>query len=299
MSDANIVLVYYGPRGSGKSLSMTADLVIGMVYGKNVWANYPIKFKYDDGKELKEYSSKPLEIDNLVKMDPEIKDGVIALDEFNLWCSNRSSGAIVNRMLNAWCQLIRKRNISVYITCQDFHTLDRQWRWQTDVVVECSDLHYRYKQLPRGKCIGQKLLDWSGYFTGHAIYARSASEIDIAWSNATRRILAKGDLFWNCYDSWTEFDILDAMSKYEIERTVKVISKDDLDKPFVIDKPDAGAVSDFKEALKLVYKPGTVITKQQLYESMRGMGYQGDDTNLEKTAWKIGIQPANGGYKVG
>jgi len=221
----SIVATFCGGRGSGKTLSMSTEGALRLVAGENVWANYPIAFKYiDKNGKMRILKSRNVDIEDLVSFKTEIRDGAVLLDELNLWAGNRNSQALVNRLLNSWIQIIRHRKLSVFITCQAFESLDKMIRWQTDVVCVCSDLSFRYSNLKEGEYISQRVTDWSGVFTGRPLFHWNDME-DLARNTATR--ILHGARFFDIYNTESEYDILKAMTRYEVHRETKIIGRMD------------------------------------------------------------------------
>lgn len=218
----SIVEAYCGGRGSGKTLSMSVAGAFGMKHGKQVWSNYPIKFhtRNENGEKIN-YESHLIEIEDLITFRKDINNGYVLLDELNLWASNRGSNAIINRLLNSWIQLIRHRKLCIYLTTQAFETLDKVIRWQTDLICECFDLSFKYSNLKEGQLISQKITDYSGVFTGRPL--TKLDDYDQVMRNTTVRIL-RGIKFHGIYDTMSEFDILKAMTRYEVQRETKVIA---------------------------------------------------------------------------
>jgi len=215
----NIVVVFTGGRGSGKTLSMSVEGYIRMLMGQKCFANYTIKKRLG----YQWYKAIPVDISDLVTFNQEIRDGCILLDEWNLWCGSRGAASLANRLFNSWLQLLRKRNLSLFITTQSFKSLDKFIREQTDMIVECFDLSFRYSGLREGAFINQTMTDYSGYFTGKPLYRYDDWD---AWAHNTKTRMLRGYRFFGLFDSWSEYDILEAMTKFQVERETKLITKD-------------------------------------------------------------------------
>jgi len=287
---SNVVVVFYGGRGSGKTLSMTVEGVITMALrGRQVWANYPIAFNFrrDDGS-VELLKSNTLEVEDLITFKQEIRDGLILLDELNLWASNRGHASLVNRLLNSWCQLIRKRNLSVYIATQSFNSLDKFFRFQTDLTILCSDLRFRYRGLPEGACIGQRITDWSGMFTGRAIENEGMAAIREARERNTRVRMLMAKRFWGVYDSWSEVDILEAMTQYTVSRDTKMISRDDMGQAYITDGLDK-VIADIIRESQRISPGGETFFKEDLHNTLRAKGLTGGDRYISKQLDEAGF----------
>jgi hypothetical protein len=225
MVDISLAVVYCGARRNGKTLSMTIEGVTSLINGENVWSNYPIEFDFRNKKgDINHYKSYPIDMPDLLAIQKTntIRDGKILLDEWNLFCNARRSGALSSVIFSGVVQLIGKRNLSLYISAQDFQTLDRNIRWQCDITVECFDLFFKYRNLKKGSFISQTITDWSGVLTGHAL--KKWDDYQTRLRNTQSRI-ARGTPFFDCYPTGFEYDVLDVMStKYNIERQEMVIN---------------------------------------------------------------------------
>ncbi len=286
---ASVVVVWCGPRGSGKTLSMSVEGAIALVNGMPVWANYPISFdvRYSAGR-IVHYESIPVEIEDLITFKPEIRDGLILLDELNLWASNRGHAGMVNRLLNSWIQLIRKRGLSLQITTQSFHSLDIMIRWQCDLSITCKDLHFSNHRLPEGAAIGQRLTDQSGMFTGHDMYEWGKPGPEEFKRNSRYRTL-NGRRFWGIYDSWTEFDILQAMTKYQVNRAVRTIGQDDMTGAYEAGSGDWA--QDLAATIKNDYPRGGVFDQASLFEQLQSRGATGGKRRLANLLESAGFIP--------
>ena len=293
---SSYVELYLGGRGSGKTLSMSVQALLDMLNGKQCWANYPIRFKYrsSDGV-VTEFSSHKLEIEDLITFKPDIRDGVICLDELNLWASSRGSMSVVNRLLNSWIQLIRKRKLDIYIACQLLNTLDRIFRDQCDVVIECFDMSHKFRSLPEGALIYHTITDWSGLFTGRPI---------MKWDNLeergrnTRYRYLNARRFWGIYDSWTEFDILQALTQYQVKREVRVIDQAGNALTFEpAPNIDMGneRLGVLRDWLKQTYPGG--ISREDMAKGLREGGYGNTPSEIKKVIWELGAIEKKDGYQ--
>ena len=264
-----MVLVFYGGRRLGKTLSMTAQAVKMLYRGANVWANYNISFFVrDQDGTLTHYQSRPLDLEDILMMQrkDEIRDGVAMLDEWNLWCNSRRSGQNSNYIFNGVTQLIGKRNLSFYITTQSFTSLDKMIRFQCDLTIYCTDLHYRYRNIPKGYRISQYITDWSGYLTGRPIL--NDGDKYAQFRNSFTRIL-KGNKFHGCYDTGFEFDVLDVMTtKYSMDSEYRKIGTDGI----VAKEADVNATRGKIGRMAGIYPTGTVFTKQEMEEMLAEEG---------------------------
>ena len=281
----SIVAAYVGARGSGKTLGMSIEAVFYMLAGKTVISNYPVKFSFqDEDGQVRHYESIPLDMQALVTFDKSIKDGIILLDEFNLWCNSRTSGTIANRLLSIIFQMIRKRHLSVYIACQDFRTLDKNIRFQTDIICECFDLSFRYPNLKPGTHISQMITDYSGIVTGRALYKGDDA---FAWQRNTKTRILHAYKFWNVYETYTEFDPFAAMTKYTMKPKQMVINVNDDGGYRGVEAEETVKMMmrEFREA----YPEKTTFPAEEMSEMMASYGVEGDPRMLGKLLKKVGF----------
>jgi hypothetical protein len=217
-SEDSVCCCFTGPRGSGKTLSLSYFGCIDLAKGKRVWSNYPIEFGFwhhaPDGRVWPQvYKSLPLDMESLILFDKGIAEGVVLLDELNLWLDSRASLSVFNKLISKLFTMIRHRKLSVYMSTQDLRWLDRRIQFQVDAHCACTDLSYKYKALPRGVWIAQVWRDLSGLFTGTSFYD-SGREFHTTF---------RGDGFWRCYSSWTEFNPFDIDTNYRIKKKTRDI----------------------------------------------------------------------------
>ncbi len=284
----NLVRVFCGGRGSGKTLSMSIVGALALIKGYNVFANYPIRFAYRRRDGIRRVcESTPVEIEDLITFKPFIRDGFVLLDELNLWASNRGSSSLVNRLLNGWIQLMRKRNLAVGITVQAFETLDKFLRWQTDMTFVCYDMHYRYRNLPKGALISQRVTDWSGILTGRPV---AEGDFQSRERNTWYRKL-KAMRFHGIYATNKEFDILKAMRKVQVERPVTLISADGTAMPAEALK----GVKEMADTIRQLYPNGARFEASTMAEQLKTWGVNTDADTLDKLLNRTGFKKKNMG----
>ncbi len=119
------ILLYKGARGSGKTLTMTAD---AYTYWKNGWrvlANYDTSF------------AEPISNEEILLLDKEsnVENCVLCLDELQIFFDSRSSMAKQNQKFSNFVQQIRKRNIILLCTTQFVGTVDLRLRQHIDIMA--------------------------------------------------------------------------------------------------------------------------------------------------------------------
>lgn len=227
--DLALCVCYTGTRGSGKTLSMTIHAFLKMAYSdKKVWSNYPIEGTavFPDGS-TKYCASVPLNMESLYVFDKGLAQGIVCIDEVNLWSDSRRSMSVTNRLINSILTLIRHRQLSFYFTVQNENWLDNRVRYQIDTLIRCQDMAFKYPKLEFGNFIQLSARDMSGYNTGYPY-----SETGRVYT----QVLQKGKNFWGCYDTESEFDVLGTQAiKYKVApKTKTIVVGDDV---FDLDEP--------------------------------------------------------------
>jgi hypothetical protein len=234
MKDSSVI-VFDGPRGSGKTLSAAWECAMRMVWdNENIISNVPISFELlEENGALKHYESKPLSIDNVITMAENLRDATIFWDEMGLDAYSRTSSAVKNRLISLVFTLIRKRGLRFVITTQATRFIDSNIRFQMDAIVNCFDMSYKWhyqntpdggkRRLRRGEYISQTWKDISGIFTG--------TQYEMDGRSYPR--LFHSSIAWGIYDTNLEFDVLESQSKYKINMGTKLITKGDMESSVV------------------------------------------------------------------
>lgn len=217
--DLGYCYVLTGARGSGKTLFMSYLGIEAMAKGHNVWSNYKIHWELPKlGGGFRHLESQPLDMNALFRFDKDLNQGYVLVDEINLWCSARRSMAVANRLLNSVLQLMRKRRLTFIFTTQNFKWLDNQLRFQTDVHIMCRDQYFLHPgELRKGERITLVFQDMSGVKTG-----QSALEWGETPRN-TRTCTFYGQRFWGSYNTWEEFDVVEAGRRIRMLNDVNVL----------------------------------------------------------------------------
>lgn len=216
LKDLGQVIVFTGPRGSGKTLSMVYWAVRFLCSGHRVWSNFDIEFDFFwPGGEKIHYKTLPLDMASLYNFDSELVEGIVLVDELNLWVSARRSMSVANRLLNAVLQMTRKRRLTFLFSTQKFEWLDNQLRFQTDMLIKCNDQSHFSKSLQPGEVINWTVMDMSGFFSGQPAYEGETSR-------NTKEFQFWGKPLWNFFNSWQEFNIVEA-SRRVVEVTDKIV----------------------------------------------------------------------------
>lgn len=268
------VNVYCGGRRSGKTLSMSASGARALMRGEPVWSNYPIvvKKRMPSG-EIATFRSTVIDMPDLLELQQrdvikgtKSKPGHIKLDEWNLFCNARRSGALSSVVFTGVVQLIGKRHLNIDISTQDFHTLDRNIRWQCDVTINCFDLSFKYHNLPEGFVVSQRITDWTGVYTGRPI-SQKADPFELA-RNTRNRLFVRAGRYHNVYDTGFEYNVLEIFSKrYNIKKNDVYIGDVQDNGGF-----DMNMLTGLKEML--IYEGRDHISSDDLQKRLKEQGFQ-------------------------
>lgn len=167
----SLVIGIIGPRGSGKSTAAARILTLNyLLKRKPVWSNMPVAVDivtpnntcdYRIGCELR---SKPVPSD----MDlGKCENGVIFFDEVNQGFAD-SWRSMTNESLDfAYdTQQIRKGKTDLIWTTQSETFTNPRLRFQTDIIIKCSDLSITKKKVGIGEYSRWEIWDYSGIVTG-------------------------------------------------------------------------------------------------------------------------------------
>jgi len=170
MGADSYIWCFTGGRGGGKTTLMTFfAMKVNYLYGYRIIANYPIEYTLNlvNGTS-RLVQSEPLDLYRLLCFDSDYRNCLILIDEAPDIISHLASMSWKNRLLNIFIRQLRKNHNSLFLAAQQFETIDKSMRWQTDILAECKDASRKYgwAASERGKCILCRLLDNSGMWTG-------------------------------------------------------------------------------------------------------------------------------------
>jgi len=206
-----------GPRGSGKSLLLAYLGVMDMKHGRRIVSNIDIHGPVKRRGKLVEVKSELLSFDAILSLSETLEECVVCIDEINLWFSSMRAMSNANRIAGNFTQLIRKRNISLNYTTQNFKWVDGMIRWQTDLLVACQDIFHtpygKEEGIGRGEYIRYITVDRSGYLTG----------IPYEVSGKYYPGILEARPIWPYYDDKHVVDPWEAMSKVELKRQTKIV----------------------------------------------------------------------------
>jgi hypothetical protein len=218
---SSLVIVYTGPKRSGKSLLMVHRAVWDMASGRTVWSNIPIhtpKFLVDKGFPYRE--AKPLDWNSFYLLSEEYQEGTVCLDEAVYTDDSRSSLTMKNKLINTIMNQVGHRSLNVYYTVKSHSWMDRRLVFETDLRIECFDLALstwgRKNGLTRGKVIKLIYYDLSGAVTGYR-YEDSKRPFNTKLFNV-------GDKYWDAYDTKRIVGLEEVFTGVKVDLQQRVIS---------------------------------------------------------------------------
>jgi len=222
--------VITGPRGSMKTLLLTLLACRNLLkcfylqyYGKykHVWSNYPIGFRHQSVIDGKWYylHSEPLNMESFYTFDAGLAAGSVYIDEIDQWYDRQDWAAITQKLTNAVITQIRKRELSLSATTQNFQWLNARAQFQTDTLINCREAAFtpwgRKMGLQMGKVSFLTLKDLSGVNTGYQ-YAENFR------TYSTK--LLNGERYWDKYDTNFQFDPTETKKKFSLKRDSTIIT---------------------------------------------------------------------------
>lgn len=116
-----MLIVVVGLRGSGKSLYLA---MMALKSNRPVYSNFTIKCKDFHFLDVVDILNLPTEIE-------------VMLDEAYTWIEARTSTKALNRYMSYIAFQLRKRNMNIFLSVQQFSTIDVRYRNEWDTIVKC------------------------------------------------------------------------------------------------------------------------------------------------------------------
>lgn len=302
------IMVFTGPRGSGKTTLMTLFALRAVAYwGFRLVSNYEIEcnIRKVDGS-IVHVKSEPLDLYALLNFDNSYKDSLILLDEAPDIISHLAAMTWKNRLLNIFIRQLRKNHISMLLGAQQIELIDKSFRWQVDIICECSDASRKYGWdiWNRGKEILLRMLDNSGQWTGEtweqALYRQRNNFMDSKISEEDEDIgedyAYHPRILWGekgktkpVFDSWVTHDVWESLRKVELSVQSQKVG----------DKVDE--VYDFSRAWDIIeacFDEKSVLTRE-IYKSIPGKPFTHQEKKtLAMMMDECGVRSSrNGKYK--
>jgi hypothetical protein len=236
------IFSFNGWRGSGKTTSLTYFAMrANYLYNMRLISNYPIEYRLvrinGTSKIIK---SELLDLYKLLCFDADYKNCLILIDEAPDIISHMASTSWKNRLVNIFIRQLRKNRNSLMVSAQQFELLDKSFRWQTDVLINCEDLSRKYgiEGMPRGATILLNVLDHSGCWTGrsweeeieynkaHGIYKDIGEKMELA-----PMVLWGDDSHKPVFDTYYQQDIWESLKKVDMNLQSFQVGKKEIESP--------------------------------------------------------------------
>lgn len=186
------LIIITGFKGDGKTVFMTSLLWHGWKQNRKIFSNYQLAFPYE-AINLKEMLS--------AEGSKKITDGMLAIDEAQMWMDCRLSGSKKNRLGSYLMLQGRKRRIDIILTSQQMANVDIRFRKNCDVQYECTALKIEYEgRKLRKATISEK--------DGHDIDLVKVVMTDFTM-NYQRKTIFDPKFFFDKFDSDEFVDITD------------------------------------------------------------------------------------------
>lgn len=211
------IMCFSGPRGSGKSMSLSYVAMLALAQGMKVWLNYPLAFTIVRKDGMMQYmKADKLNFDDIMKLSPEFRGGLIGIDEYQDWDSAYMFQSTQSRLLHAMWAQIRKNQLSMAYVSKKLWWVGLKTREETDIEINCMDAAKTgggYSKYDKGEIIYWDTKDVSGNWTGYMNYDRPVSY--------PFRFYAKP--VWGSYNTSYRFDFMEAIRGVKLALTKRII----------------------------------------------------------------------------
>lgn len=241
-----------GPRGSGKSQTLSYLGIRALTLGLRCWLDYPLQFYLiRRGKEYKDrelLKSEQLDMVKLMTMNEDINGGFVGIDEYRRFASAYGFNSTQNQLLNEVWGQIRKNNISFGFVSKKIAWIDPMTRDETDIEIACQDAHMTsdgYHKYAEGEMIYWQVKDISGLWTGKMYEDHPIDH--------PAKLFAKP--FWGSYNTNQHFDIFAAKAGVKLDLKKTIISDKEDGPPLDMDKLGPQLRKDFdrNEVIQCTY----------------------------------------------
>lgn len=224
------IVAYVGPAGGGKSLSMTQEIVWFLCEDRTIWSNMKVRTSpaiintktYIDGTPIKYKETEPLDWGVLLMLDESIMSGIVAIDEIGYFDDSRAFNSTRNKLINACVRQARHRDLSLLYTVNNIMRVDNRLREETDIIVECEDLHYtpwgKEHNIRKGIAIQQR------YYGGMTGRVRGSNYFDFKNRQPyeVRRLIAAR--YRSCYDTREIVSLEEMLTPVKVDLKARYIT---------------------------------------------------------------------------
>lgn len=137
-------ILFWGKRGSGKTLGAIFEAYLDWFDGHEIWSNTPLNNGFDvNHVTQKKGNYHFIDTIDLIKesfsenLPSDDKQRTCIIDETHTQADSRTSGSHINRQLVNFVTQARKRNFRILYTSQILTGYDVRMRALTDRVVRC------------------------------------------------------------------------------------------------------------------------------------------------------------------
>lgn len=141
-----------GGMSSGKTLVMSKLLHNDYsIKKRRIFSNYRLNFPHE--------IITPEDIESYAKQEQELDNVSVGLDEIYLYIDSRMSSRKSNIMYSYFALQTSKRNVNLYYSAQNIHTVDKRIRDNTHVIIQTFPVIIKKKKPEKSN----KLLNLSDY----------------------------------------------------------------------------------------------------------------------------------------
>lgn len=134
-----MIIGILGGMGSGKTLLLSKLLRDDLKVKKKIYSNYKLAFKHQilETEDIYKYAEQEEELSNLS----------IGLDEIYLYVDSRLSSQKKNRIYSYFLLQTNKRDVNLYYTAQRLNTVDKRFRENTGLFINCVPFIFNNKKM--------------------------------------------------------------------------------------------------------------------------------------------------------
>ena len=298
-----------GPRGAGKDAFAVFLSSTYMLGGVTCYSNTPIDAIWEEGHVRTEnlFTSQLFAMGKTyLNAEGEAVEGfnpdcLVYISEIDKLINKFRRVSNLNMVLSALATQIRKNGISFVGTAQDWFWVDPAWIFQTDVLVNCRDLHFSefgfVENIPEGYVTYIEMFDLTGAITGKR-YKDTGQPFDafnfntrMMWDPAVNG--GQGPL----YDSYKTYGLEDILTKVVLDKKEKHIGATDGGPAMIEDReladyvPRSQAFGYIQAVLDSKRAAGqTSITNSEIQSVLLNAGYQGDIRAIGRQISKLGFK---------
>lgn len=281
------VAAFTGPRGGGKTANAVLWAIDAMINGVDCHTNQPIKTKVilpDNSTRM--VQSVDLDYPKFLTNPGYYYRVLTLLDELQLFANSLRTMSNGNLLLQEISSQIRKQEMSVFYTIQDFAWADGRFSFQTDVIVECSDLAFTpwgmEEGLEQGELVQCVYKDMTGIYTGRP-YNK--------YFETYTFVVPLKEYVWGTYNTKNMVDPNQGRKQYTIEKE-QVVIKQGPEGTYVETKQNKDDVKyRFQSLLNQMAAAGyNEIGSQDLWLVCKDLGIEADTRQLGMIAKSFGLE---------